>query len=90
MELIKEMENCGIVLDGFTWASVISGFVQNNRMLEALELFSEVNVSGVGPNDVRLIIAIAACTSLKNIRKWREIHLVSMKVGYDENLFYLK
>ncbi|KAG8377895.1 hypothetical protein BUALT_Bualt08G0081100 [Buddleja alternifolia] len=86
MKLMNEMESCGTKPDVFTWTSMISGFLQNNRRLEALKLFRDMLLAGVEPNGVTLMSAISACSSMRDFRKGKEVHLVAIKLGWGEDV----
>ncbi|KAK6115251.1 hypothetical protein DH2020_007520 [Rehmannia glutinosa] len=86
MKLMNEMESCGMKPDVYTWTSMVLGFAQNNRRLEALKLFRDMLLAGVEPNGVTLMSAISACSSVKDIKKGKEVHLVAIKLGYGEHV----
>ncbi|PIM97721.1 hypothetical protein CDL12_29806 [Handroanthus impetiginosus] len=85
-ELMNEMESHGVKPDVCTWSCMILAFAQNNKRLEALNLFGEMLLSGVEPNGITLMAAISACSSLKDIRKGKEVHLFAIKLGYGEDV----
>ncbi|KAL8059192.1 hypothetical protein ABFS82_03G068200 [Erythranthe guttata] len=85
-KLMNAMETCGVKPDVFTWTSMILGFAQNNRRLEAVKLFREMLLSGVVPNGITVMSAISACSSLKDVRKGKEVHLVAIKLGHGEDV----
>ncbi|KAK4390767.1 Pentatricopeptide repeat-containing protein [Sesamum angolense] len=85
MKLMNEMESSG-VKPVFTWSSMILGFAQNNRRLEALKLFREMLLAGVEPNSVTLMSAISASSSMKDIRKGKEVHLIAIKMGCGQDV----
>lgn len=86
IELLKKMEGLGIAADVFTWTSLISGLAQNGRRNQALDLFKDMLLSGVKPNGVTLVSAIAACASLRSLNMGMEIHSVSVKMGFADDL----
>ncbi|KAL3639090.1 hypothetical protein CASFOL_016997 [Castilleja foliolosa] len=87
MKLMNEMESFNVKPDVYTWTSMISGFVRNNRQMEALKLFRDMVVTGVEPNSVTIMSGLSACTSsVKDIRKGKEIHLAAIKLGYGGDL----
>ncbi|KAL3840276.1 hypothetical protein ACJIZ3_024867 [Penstemon smallii] len=86
IKLMNEMKSSGINPDVFTWTSMILGFAQNNRRLDALNLFKEMFLTGVEPNRVTLMSAISTCSSLKDFRKGKEVHLSAIKLGYGEDV----
>ncbi|XP_011083505.1 pentatricopeptide repeat-containing protein At1g19720 isoform X2 [Sesamum indicum] len=86
MKLMNEMESSGVKPDVFTWSSMILGFAQNNRRLEALKLFREMLLAGVEPNSVTLMSAISASSSMKDIRKGKEVHSIAIKMGCGQDV----
>ncbi|XP_047325652.1 pentatricopeptide repeat-containing protein At1g19720 [Impatiens glandulifera] len=86
MELIKEMESFGIIPDIVTWTSMISGLGQNNRESQALDLFGEIFSSGMEPNEITLMSTISAAASVKKLRKGKELHSISVKTGFADDV----
>ncbi|OAY68957.1 Pentatricopeptide repeat-containing protein [Ananas comosus] len=74
------MENYGIAADVFTWTSLISGFAQNDRENEALDLFQKMRL-WVWTEWHHVSSAISACASLKSLTHGRELHSYAVKIG---------
>ncbi|XP_031271192.1 pentatricopeptide repeat-containing protein At2g29760, chloroplastic [Pistacia vera] len=53
--------------DVVSWNSIISGFVQGGRFEMALELFREMEVANVKPNDVTMVGLLSACAKKKDL-----------------------
>lgn len=66
------------------WNTMISGYVQNNRPLEALELFMEVAVKSEKHNvvmvdDVSFLSALTAASQLQQLNFAKRLHAYSIK-----------
>ena len=85
VEVMKAMESFGITPDIITWTSMILGFAQNNRTNQELELYREMILAGVEPNEVTLATAISAWASPKALREGMKLHSVAVKIRiFDE------
>ncbi|XXG41838.1 hypothetical protein AAC387_Pa01g2219 [Persea americana] len=58
--LFKDMP----VKDSVSWNALISGFSENGRLEEGLELFREMKTSNVGVNEATFLSLISACDNL--------------------------
>ncbi|KAL8147549.1 pentatricopeptide repeat-containing protein At3g22150, chloroplastic [Apium graveolens] len=66
------------------WNTMISGYVQNNRPLEALELFMEIAVKSEKHNvvmvdDVSFLSALTAASQLQQLNFAKRLHAYSIK-----------
>ncbi|XP_075496062.1 pentatricopeptide repeat-containing protein At1g19720 [Primulina tabacum] len=86
IEMMNEMESYGLMPDVFTWTSMISGLAQSNKGVGALHLFQKMLSSRVEPNGVTLLSAISACSSLKDLRKGKEVHLLAIRLGFAKDV----
>ncbi|KAL4185928.1 hypothetical protein AMTRI_Chr10g8230 [Amborella trichopoda] len=67
-----------------SWNSLITGYVQNNRAVEALALFLKMCVA-VGPDEVTLASLASACAGL-SAKCGTQVHGHSIVCGYGDDL----
>ncbi|XP_058724901.1 pentatricopeptide repeat-containing protein At5g27110 [Vicia villosa] len=71
-----------------SWNVMISGYVTEGKLFEALGLFSEMRQSSVEPDAITFTSVLAACSQLAALEKGREIHnlIVERNLGNNEVL----
>ncbi|KAF8387993.1 hypothetical protein HHK36_026659 [Tetracentron sinense] len=74
---ITPIRNC------VSFTSMIMGLAQNDRSIEALEVFKEMLAAGVTPNEVTLGSVISAYSHLGGIQNGRMIHAMVIKLGLE-------
>ncbi|CAI8596622.1 unnamed protein product [Vicia faba] len=70
--------------DMVSWSALISCYEQNGMCEEALVLFVNMNVCGVMVDEVVMVTAISACTSLSVVLMGRSVHGLAAKVGIQD------
>ncbi|KAL2323345.1 hypothetical protein Fmac_027724 [Flemingia macrophylla] len=60
--------------DVVSWSAMISGYAQHEWFSEALELFQEMQICGVTPDETALVGAISACTHVAALELGKCIH----------------
>ncbi|XP_020244068.1 pentatricopeptide repeat-containing protein At1g15510, chloroplastic isoform X2 [Asparagus officinalis] len=69
-------------IDVISWSSIISGLRINNRSIEALSFFRQMQVD-VKPNSITLIAALSACASVGALLCGKEIHAQALRTDLD-------
>ena len=64
------------------WTALISGYVENENFVEALDLLEQMQHEGIAPNSVTYLCILKACGNLRAIRKGEEIHNDLKKQGF--------
>ncbi|GJN02626.1 hypothetical protein PR202_ga19996 [Eleusine coracana subsp. coracana] len=67
--------------DVASWNSVITGCVQNGRILEALGLFRGMQSAGFGMNSYTAVGVLQICADLALLHLGRELHAALLKCG---------
>ncbi|CAI8593282.1 unnamed protein product [Vicia faba] len=69
-----------------SWNVMISGYVTEGKLFEALNLFSEIRQSFVEPDAITFAGVLAACSQLAALEKGREIYnlIVERNLGNNE------
>ncbi|KAI4316314.1 hypothetical protein L6164_024305 [Bauhinia variegata] len=63
--------------DSVTWSAMIGGYARLGRSAEAIGLFREMQVMGVGPDEITMVSVLSACTDLGALElgKWIESYV---------------
>ncbi|KAF8369503.1 hypothetical protein HHK36_032478 [Tetracentron sinense] len=69
--------------DCVSFTTMIMGLAQNDYFVEALEVFKEMLVNGVTPNEVTLASVISAYTHVGEIQNGGMIHAIVIKLGLE-------
>nr|UPT48938.1 pentatricopeptide repeat protein AaPPR1122 [Agave angustifolia] len=83
VSLFDQMPQRNIV----TWTALITGYSQNNRFSEAIQTFSSMHSSGIRPTQFALSSSIQALASLRVLTSGKQLHAMSLKLGFDAELF---
>ncbi|XP_038976200.1 pentatricopeptide repeat-containing protein At4g14170-like [Phoenix dactylifera] len=81
--IFYSMEDRNVV----SWNAMIANLAQNGAELEAIALVREMQVGGEFPNSVTFTNVLPACTRMASLRKGKEIHARSIRVGSSSDLF---
>ncbi|ESW18274.1 hypothetical protein PHAVU_006G027400 [Phaseolus vulgaris] len=68
-----------------SWNVMISGYVAEGKLFEALGLFSEMRKSYVEPDAITCTSVLAACSQLAALDKGKEIHNLIMEKKFNNN-----
>ncbi|OWM81380.1 pentatricopeptide repeat-containing protein At5g66520-like isoform X2 [Punica granatum] len=68
-----------------SWTAMISGLVQCGKPEEAVQLFREMEGTGMRPNEVTVVALLAACADLGVLDLGREVHEFSDRSGFKKN-----
>lgn len=70
-----------------SWNAMIAAFAQNGEGEEALNVFRQVQRAGVNQNQYTLSSALSACASLAALQEGNQVHVVSIKTGFQYDVF---
>ncbi|KAK4789550.1 hypothetical protein SAY86_016854 [Trapa natans] len=68
--------------DVVCWTALISGYVQHDLFIEALQLFRKMQYRGIQLDNIGLASAVSACAGMHALDQGREIHAQSWVRGY--------
>ncbi|KAF5468577.1 hypothetical protein F2P56_012720 [Juglans regia] len=72
----------------FSWNGFIGGYARSGLFAEVLKTFKRMLIeSSVLPNDVTLVIVLAACARLGAIDLGKWVHVYAENNGYRENIY---
>ncbi|XP_078445189.1 pentatricopeptide repeat-containing protein At2g39620-like [Wolffia australiana] len=69
--------------DAVSWASMISGYVNNGLFAEALDLFDRMSEGEAEPNQVSVVAALMAASETRDVTRGEEIHAFARREGID-------
>lgn len=70
-----------------SWNAMISGFCQNGKAAEALDLLDELRLEGIKMDPVTVCSVLPVCAQLNDFLTGRLIHLYVIKHGLEFDLF---
>ncbi|KAK4358615.1 hypothetical protein RND71_020844 [Anisodus tanguticus] len=70
LKVFDEMSERDVV----SWTSVIDGFVDNDRPIEAIKLFEEMMESGIDPNEATLVSVLRGCADTGALSIGGKVH----------------
>ena len=99
VKLVTTFASCGDIEDAFrvfnqspfhhifSWAHLISGFVDCGYGKKALELYGSMKERGLKPSPHTIVSLLRACGEICAIAKGIEIHNYAKKEGFEDNFF---
>ncbi|BAT99878.1 hypothetical protein LR48_Vigan06g059600 [Vigna angularis] len=97
--LVHMYSECGQIGDAFkafidivqkddgSWSSIIGTYKQNGLESEALELCKEMLADGITFTVYSLPLCISACSQLSTIQVGKQLHVFSIKSGYNRHVY---
>ena len=99
VKLVTTFASCGDIEDAFrvfnqspfhhifSWAPLISGFVDCGYGKKALEIYGSMKERGLKPSPHTIASLLRACGDIYAIVKGIEIHIYAKKEGFGDNFF---
>lgn len=69
--------------DVVSWSSMVDGCMGNGKTVEALEVFCEMEGSGVEPNDATVVSVLRACAETGALEMGRRVHRIVQEKELD-------
>ncbi|KAK6930032.1 Pentatricopeptide repeat [Dillenia turbinata] len=69
--------------DVVSWGTIIGGYVQVERLDEALTVFTQMQRSGLGPNDIMIVDLVSACGRAMLFSEGQQLHGAAIRRGLD-------
>jgi pentatricopeptide repeat protein len=97
--LVDMLAKCGCIEDAskvfnnilepdmVSWTAMITGCAQNEYGEQATELFCQMLVAGMKPNQFTFASVLKACASLTALEEGRQVHAHIVKTRYSTDLF---
>ncbi|GMP49933.1 hypothetical protein CsSME_00016744 [Camellia sinensis var. sinensis] len=83
VQLFDKMPHRNLV----SWTTMISGFSQNTKFLEAIRIFCQMRMASETPTQFAFSSVIQASTSLGSSELGRQMHCLALKCGFGYELF---
>ncbi|RZB66543.1 Pentatricopeptide repeat-containing protein, chloroplastic isoform B [Glycine soja] len=74
-------------LDVVSWSSLLSGYVQNGFVEEALLVFNEMCLLGVKCNEFTFPSVLKACSMKRDLNMGRKVHGMAVVTGFESDGF---
>ncbi|KAI3992286.1 hypothetical protein MKX01_030007 [Papaver californicum] len=71
-----------VVRNLVSWTSIIAGYSQNRREIEAIDLYFHMRRSGISPDHFTFGNILKVCSGLSDIELGRQFHASVIKTGY--------
>eukprot|EP01018_Ginkgo_biloba_P021055 Gb_39560 [translate_table: standard] len=87
------VEDAGRVFDRMhersvvSWTAMISGHVQQGHVKEGLKFFSQMQLTGMKPNQFTFATILSACSSGDFMDHGKQVHCHSVRTGFESNIF---
>ncbi|XP_050257597.1 pentatricopeptide repeat-containing protein At1g74600, chloroplastic [Quercus robur] len=72
--------------DNVSWASMIAGFAEHGCSDQAIQLFREMLLEEIIPDQMTLTATLTACSALRSIRKGKELHGYALRFGVGKDI----
>ncbi|KAK1406634.1 hypothetical protein QVD17_42110 [Tagetes erecta] len=87
LEAFNRLRNQELELNVVSWTSIIACCSQHGKDIEALDLFREMQVSGVKPNAVTIPCLLPACGNIAALMHGKAAHGFSLRTGISDNVY---
>ncbi|KAL5572082.1 hypothetical protein UlMin_021679 [Ulmus minor] len=87
LAVIDRMKSSGLRPNVVSWTALISGCARNENYRDALKFFIQMQEEGIKPNWATLSSLLPVCAGLSLLRKGEEIHCLSLRNGFVQDVF---
>ncbi|OMP08596.1 hypothetical protein COLO4_06304 [Corchorus olitorius] len=87
LALIHQIKKSGMTPNVVSWTALISGSSQKGNYRESLEFFIQMQQEGIRPNSATISTLLRACGGLSLLQQGKEVHCLSIKNGFIEDVF---
>ncbi|KAJ7564266.1 hypothetical protein O6H91_02G010200 [Diphasiastrum complanatum] len=96
--LVRMYSKCGSVLhahkvfsnmpqhDVYSWTAIISAYADSGEVEEAINLFQQMQETGLAPDKVLFIVVLKACARLAALEQGRQLHSDIIKRGFQSDV----
>ncbi|KAF5178944.1 Pentatricopeptide repeat-containing protein [Thalictrum thalictroides] len=64
------------------WATMIAGYVNNDRASDAIRVFKEMEFQGVEPNEITIVNVLVACAHCRDLETGKWVHDCIGQLGF--------
>ncbi|KAJ7555610.1 hypothetical protein O6H91_05G046600 [Diphasiastrum complanatum] len=69
----------------FSWTTIISAYANHGQGEEAINLFQQMQQTGIPPNKVAFVVALKACARIPALEQGKQLHLDIIKSGFESD-----
>ncbi|KAJ7553580.1 hypothetical protein O6H91_06G104000 [Diphasiastrum complanatum] len=69
-----------------SWNVMITGYVQQGRGKEALDLYEKMKQEGLQPNSVTYVVLLNACANIAALEQGKHLHYHVIKYGFESDV----
>ncbi|KAJ7560176.1 hypothetical protein O6H91_04G117100 [Diphasiastrum complanatum] len=96
--LMEMYAKCGSVLDArkvfntmpehnvFSWTAIMSAYADHGQGEEAIDLFQQMQQTGIAPDKVAFVVVLKACTRIAALEQGKQLHTDIIKSGFESDL----
>ncbi|KAJ7541386.1 hypothetical protein O6H91_10G057200 [Diphasiastrum complanatum] len=96
--LVDMYAKCGSLLDArkvfdlmpehnvFSWTAIISAYVDHGQGEEAIELFQQMQQTGITPDKVACVVVLKACAKVPALKQGKQLHSHILKSGFESDV----
>ncbi|KAJ7568880.1 hypothetical protein O6H91_01G051500 [Diphasiastrum complanatum] len=96
--LVNMYAKCGSVLDArqvfdsmtehnvFSWTNIISAYANHGKSKEAINLFRQMQQTGLLPNNVTYVVVLKACARIQALEQGKQLHSDIIKSGFESDV----
>ncbi|RVW76931.1 Pentatricopeptide repeat-containing protein, chloroplastic [Vitis vinifera] len=74
--------------DNVSWASMITGFSEHDHAEQAVQLFREMLLEEIRPDQMTLTAALTACSALHSLEKGKEVHGYALRARVGKRISF--
>ncbi|KAJ7534720.1 hypothetical protein O6H91_12G000500 [Diphasiastrum complanatum] len=96
--LIDMYSKCGSVSDAhkvfsampqrnvFSWTAIISGYADSGQGVEAINLFQQMQETGIPPDKVAFVVVLKVCARITALEQGKQLHSDIIKSSFESDL----
>ncbi|GAV84326.1 PPR domain-containing protein/PPR_2 domain-containing protein/DYW_deaminase domain-containing protein [Cephalotus follicularis] len=84
---IHQIKSSGLTPNVVSWTAMISGSSQKGDYRKSLEFFMQMQQEDIKPNAATISSLLQACGGLSLLQKGKEIHCLTLKTGFIEDVY---
>ncbi|KAJ7540063.1 hypothetical protein O6H91_10G000500 [Diphasiastrum complanatum] len=70
----------------YSWTAIISAYADSGEVEEAINLFQQMQETGLAPDKVLFVVVLKACASLAGLEQGRQLHSDIIKRGFQSDV----
>ncbi|KAJ7513974.1 hypothetical protein O6H91_23G021400 [Diphasiastrum complanatum] len=96
--LMEMYAKCGSVVDArkvfntmpehnvLSWTAIMSAYADHGQGEEAIDLFQQMQQTGIAPDKVAFVVVLKACTRIAALEQGKQLHTDIIKSGFESDL----